>query len=80
MPSDVDATLPRDLSTADEVEFSGRVPRLLRDEFKDTLPFYGANNWFVTFALEAFLEEIRNDHTLKDRVAAAIGKAVKRGL
>lgn len=54
------------------VEFSAHVPYEDYKEFKENFPQYGAVKWFLCGALHQFNLQVRQDPSLKQKVAAAI--------
>jgi hypothetical protein len=57
------------LSTRD---FGAKVPADLYTEFRTLFPQYGATTWFIITALEAFLDQVRDEPLIQEGVSLSI--------
>lgn len=59
------------------VEFAGRVPASLHEEFISRFPQHGATSWFIRTSLEKFLEEVRSLPTPDQAITAAAKRTLE---
>ena len=64
-------------SSSRTVEFSAKVPSDLYDEFKLLFPQYGAVTWFINAALVEFIQQVRDNGTVQQRVHDAIATTLE---
>lgn len=55
-----------------ETDFGAKVPTELYEEFKLLFPQYGAVTWFINAVLTEFIEQVKDNGTLQDRVYSSI--------
>jgi hypothetical protein len=64
--------MPREFPDTGQIEMSGRVDKRQYEEFTGRFPHHGATTWFIRTALTRFLEVVRKDPSLEDKVAEAM--------
>ena len=68
--------MAREFPAINKTEFTAKIPTPMYNEFIGFLPIHGVNTWFIMTAMNRFLEHLRRDPTLAQRVKEAVDSVV----